>query len=96
VEIQRRGIELAQRRLENANTLLQQGKNGNRDVLDAQSSLLSAQISYDSARANLQTRILEYMRNTGTLRVDPSAGAIGRAMDRRQRAELSTQGGKQG
>jgi len=82
VEIQRRGIELAKRRLDNANELLKQGKIGNRDVVDAQNSLLDAQDNYEQARGLLQIRVLEFMRATGTLRVDPQAGAIGRAMDR--------------
>jgi outer membrane protein TolC len=83
VEIQRRGIDLDQRRMDNANTLLQQGRIGNRDVVEAQNSLLSAQDAYEQARGQLQIRVLEYMRDTGTLRVDPKAGTIGRAMDRR-------------
>lgn len=82
LEIQRRGIDLAQRRLEYSNELLKQGKVSARDVIEAQSSLLSAQDVYERARATLQTRVLEFMRDTGTLRVDPQAGAIGRAMDR--------------
>ena len=82
VAIQRRGIELAERRLDNSNLLLKQGKVGNREVVDAQTSLLSAQDAYEQARGLLQIRVLEFMRDTGTLRVDPAAGAIGRAMDR--------------
>lgn len=82
VEIQRRNIELAERRLENANEQLRMGRIGNRDVVEAQNALLAAQDRFEQARSQFQIRVLEYMRDTGTLRVDPSAGAIGRAMDR--------------
>jgi outer membrane protein TolC len=82
VEIQRQNVELAERRLEFANELLRQGKREARDVVEAQSALLDAQDSYEGARRRLQIQVLEFMRDTGTLRVDPEAGAIGRAMDR--------------
>ncbi len=82
VEIARQGIELAQRRLEFSNALLQGGTGETRDVVESQTSLLDAQDSYERAKATLQTRILEYMRDTGTLRVDPQAGSLGQAMDR--------------
>jgi outer membrane protein TolC len=82
LEIQRRGIELAQRRLEYNNELLLQGKTDARSVADAQDDLLRAQDSFDQATSNLQVAILQYLRDTGTLRVDPNAGALGQAMDR--------------
>jgi outer membrane protein TolC len=83
LEIQRRGIELAQRRLDFANELLIQGRStDSRDVTDAQQSLLSAQDAYERARADLQIQILQFLRDTGTLRVDPEAGTLGHAMDR--------------
>ena len=80
VELQRRGIELAQRRLEFSNELLRQGRVQARDVVESQSSLLDAQDRYERARAQLQIRVLEYLRNTGTLRIDPRGGILGRAM----------------
>jgi outer membrane protein TolC len=84
LDIQRRGIELAQRRVEYATARLLLGGNlSSRDVVEAQTSLLSAQDSYEQAKSVLQIRVLEYMRDTGTLRVDPKAGSIGRAMDRK-------------
>ena len=83
LDIQRRNIDLAKLRLENANELLRQGKRDNRDVVDAQNALLQAQDSYEQARATLQIQVLRFLRDTGTLRVDPSAGAIGQALDRR-------------
>jgi outer membrane protein TolC len=82
LEIQKNGIDLARRRLENAEYLMRQGKRDNRDLVDAQQSLLSAQDQYESARANLQVQILRFLRDTGTLRVDPQAGSIGHALDR--------------
>lgn len=84
LEIQRRAIELARERLEFANESLLLGRlNNSRDVTDAQRSLLTAQDSYDQARANLQIQLLQFLRDTGMLRVDPKAGALGLAMDRR-------------
>lgn len=83
VQIQRRAVDLAQRRLEYSNELLLQGRSSDsRDVTEAQSSLLSAQDSLDSAQADLQIQVLQFLRDTGTLRVDPKAGALGHALDR--------------
>jgi len=88
LEIQRRGIELAQRRLDFANELLIQGRStDSRDVTDAQSSLLSAQDAYEQARADLQIQILQFLRDTGTLRVDPEAGTLGLVFDRGKSTE---------
>ncbi|MFI5380669.1 MAG: TolC family protein [Tepidisphaerales bacterium] len=84
LEIQHRGIDLAEKRLEFSNELLKQGKITARDIVDAQQSLLDAQDAYESARSSLQTLTLSFMQTTGTLRVDPEAGAIGRAMDRKR------------
>lgn len=80
--IQKRNLELAQRRLDLATELLIQGKKGALDVVDAESALLSAQDALESAKANLQILVLQYLRDTGTLRIDPQAGTLGRAMDR--------------
>jgi outer membrane protein TolC len=83
VAIQTRSIELAQRRLEYATELLKEGKTTDaRNVTDAQQALLSAQDAYEDARASLQIEVLRFLRDTGTLRVDPHAGALGRALDR--------------
>jgi hypothetical protein len=90
LQIQRQGIDLAQRRLDNAYTLLRSGKStSTRDLVEAQNSLLSSRDSYESARATLQINILRFLRNSGTLRLDPSAGAIGHAMDRLPEAKVS-------
>jgi outer membrane protein TolC len=86
LEIQRRGIDLARLRLENANELLRLGTlaGDNRDVVDAQQALLRAQDAFEQAKANLQIQVLTFLRSTGSLRVDPNAGAIGSALDRKK------------
>jgi hypothetical protein len=82
LDIQRRGIELAQRRIEFSNELLKQGKVTARDVVESQSSMLDAQDGYEQAHSQLQIRLLEFMRDSGTLRLDPKSGSLGRVMDR--------------
>lgn len=84
VVLQKRGIDIAQKRVEYAYDLMKLGRGGNRDIIDAQVALLEAQDAYAVAKSQLQIRILEYMRDTGTLRIDPEAGAIGRAMQRQK------------
>lgn len=81
IAIQLRAIELAQRRLEYSTELLIQGKASSRDVVDAQNSLLLAQDRYHQAKADYQVQILRLLRDTGTLRVNPTAGALGHALD---------------
>lgn len=83
LEIQRKAVELANLFLDNANERLRQGRSDNRDIVDAQNALLQAQDSYERAKADLQIQVLRFLRDTGTLRVDPQAGAIGRALDRK-------------
>jgi len=73
---------LAQRRLEYSYELLKLGAVDSRDVVESQQSLLSAQDSYERALSSLQIAVLRYLRSTGTLRVDPTAGSLGVAMDR--------------
>lgn len=87
--IQKRSTELAQRRLDNANLLLKRGETNARDVVEAQQALIRAQDAFERARADLQVQVLQFLRQTGTLRVDPETGALGRALDRR-RPDLST------
>ena len=64
LEIQRVNTELAQRRLEYANELLKGGSGQSRDVVEAQSSLLSAQDSFNTARAKLQVAVLQFLLST--------------------------------
>jgi outer membrane protein TolC len=82
LEIARQGIEVAEDRLELENELLKQGTGDSENVVEAQEDLLSAQDDYDQARADLQIAVLQFLRDTGTLRVDPTAGALGQALDR--------------
>jgi hypothetical protein len=82
LEIQRQGIEVAEDRLELENERLKQGTGDSENVVEAQEDLLQAQDEYDQARADLQVAVLQFLRDTGTLRVDPGAGALGQALDR--------------
>jgi len=83
LQIQRQAIELAQKRRENAYELLRNGKsNSTRDLVEAQNSLLTAADAYQAANATYQVNVLTFLRNSGTLRVDPGAGALGHALDR--------------
>jgi outer membrane protein TolC len=92
LRIQEESIELAERRLDLASELLRAGNVGGgggavrrgdaRDVVEAQQDLLSAQDAYEQARADLQVQVLQFLQDVGTLRVDPAAGLIGRAMRR--------------
>lgn len=86
LEIQRRAIDLAQRRVDYANELLTQGRVNARDVVEATTDLLNAQDAYNRARADLQIQVLQLLRDSGTLRVDPDSGAIGHALDLRSAA----------
>ncbi|MFT3786365.1 MAG: TolC family protein [Tepidisphaeraceae bacterium] len=82
LELQRRGIEIARLRLENANVNLLLGKSDARNVVEAQTSLLTAQDNYERAKADLQIQVLSYLRDTGQLRLDPASGQLGIAMVR--------------
>jgi hypothetical protein len=87
LEIARSSIELAQRRLENANELLRLGSRDSRNVVEALQDLTRAQNDFERARTRLQVAILQFLRDTGTLRVDPNAGSLGHVLDRKyQRA----------
>jgi outer membrane protein TolC len=83
LEIQQRDIANNRERLEYANEQLVLGRATNtQDAVDAQNNLLTAQDQYDTARANYQIQILSFLRDTGTLRVNPEAGELGIVMDR--------------
>jgi len=82
LEIQRRGIDLAQRRLEYATELLRLGQqSSSRDQVEAQESLLSAQDGFEQAKSDLQVNVLQFLQTTGTLRVDPHAGTLGEVLN---------------
>jgi hypothetical protein len=81
LELARQQIDVARSQLEYSNELLTQGNANVRDVTDSQQALLRAQNNFDNARADLQISVLQFLRDTGTLRMDPQAGALGHAMD---------------
>ncbi len=82
LEIQRRSIESAERQIELAYLLLKTAESETRDIVEAQEDLLEAQDDYEQAQVNLQIQVLQFLRDSGTLRVDPAAGAIGQALER--------------
>jgi outer membrane protein TolC len=83
LELSRRGIEIARQRLDFANESLLSGRTTeSRNVVEAQNSLLQAQDRYEQARADLQVQVLQYLRDTGQLRLDPASGQLGVAMER--------------
>jgi hypothetical protein len=90
LEINRRRVDLARKRLEYADELLVLGRaNDSRESVDAQNELLSAQDAYESARATYQIQLLNFLRDTGLLRVNPQASTLGLAMDRARAAQKS-------
>ncbi|MEM6314141.1 MAG: TolC family protein, partial [Planctomycetota bacterium] len=84
VRIQRQSLEVARQRLDYANESLRLGVDNvdTEDVVDAQDALLGAQESLDNAQSNLRIQLLQLLRDTGTLRVDPAAGVLGTALQR--------------
>jgi outer membrane protein TolC len=92
LRIQMRNIEVALQRLDFANESLLAGRsNDSRNVVEAQNALLNAQDAYDSARADQQIRLLQFLNDTGLLRVDPDAGSLGSAMALPREDELFRQ-----
>jgi outer membrane protein TolC len=90
LQIQRQAVDLAEKRRENAYELLRNGKStSTRDLVEAQNSLLQARDLYDQANATLQVNVLRFLRNSGTLRIDAAAGALGHAMDRAAEVGIS-------
>lgn len=84
IEIQKRGIDIALSRLESANMFLDAGRTSEtRNVTESQNALLQAQDRYEQAVVDAQIAILQFLRDTGLLRVDPESGELGLAMERR-------------
>ena len=69
VVIQRQAVKLAERRVVSTGLLLQAGRAEMRDVLEAQSALLSAQNSLISALVSYRLNELELQRDLGVLNV---------------------------
>jgi outer membrane protein TolC len=64
------GVTLAKERREAAEYRVQLGKISNRDVVEAELALLNARDRLATARSSLRSTILEFRRDTGTLRID--------------------------
>lgn len=69
VVLQERNVELAQRRVQALE--LREREVEPRDMIDAQEDLLEARNRLDSARADLRSSILQYLLDTGQMRVGP-------------------------
>jgi outer membrane protein TolC len=70
LKTQSQAVALAQRRVDSTDKLLQAGRVAMRDVLDAQSSLVSAQNQLTSALVNYRVAELELQRDLGLLEVN--------------------------
>ncbi len=68
-KIQALNVEENERRLEAARAQFDLGRSTNQDVVDAENELLSARNDYARAVASYRIAILEFRRDTGTLRV---------------------------
>jgi outer membrane protein TolC len=69
-DIQKRSVTLAERRVESTRILLQAGRLTQRDVLDAEGSLLDARNALTGALVAHTIAELEFQRDVGTLEVD--------------------------
>jgi outer membrane protein TolC len=69
-EIQKRAVELAERRVESTQLLLQAGRAEQRDVLDAQQALVEAQNALTGALVDHSIAALQFQRDVGTLAVN--------------------------
>ena len=70
LELQGRNVTLAERRLENVKILRRRGEVPPRRLIEAEEDLLDARNSRDQALADLQTSVLNYLLETGQMRVD--------------------------
>ena len=69
LRLQGRNVELAERRLENVKIRRLRGQVPPRRLIEAEQDLLDARNSRDQARADLQTSVLNYLLQTGQMRV---------------------------
>lgn len=72
LRIQQVNVRSNEQRLENASIRVEQGLVSNREVTDAQDALLEARNRLAQAKSNLAIAILQFARDSGALRVDPS------------------------
>lgn len=70
LELQGRNVLLAERRLENVKILRRRGEVPPRRLIEAEQDLLDARNRRDQALADLQTSVLNYLLQTGQMRVD--------------------------
>ncbi|MGB9641891.1 MAG: TolC family protein [Candidatus Ratteibacteria bacterium] len=70
--VQKNSLELATRRVESTDLMLQAGRATTRDLLEAQESFLGAKNSLSSAIVNYLVSYLEFLRNTEQLQLDNS------------------------
>ena len=69
-EIQKRSVELAERRVESTQLLLQAGRAVQRDVLESQQAYVEAKNALTGALVDHTVATLEFQRDVGTLVVD--------------------------
>jgi len=68
--VQKNSLQLATRRVESTDLMLQAGRATTRDLLEAQESFLSAKNSLSSAIVNYLLSYLEFLKNTEQLQLD--------------------------
>jgi outer membrane protein TolC len=72
------GMELAEDRRAYAEFAFREGLLSNRDVVEAENDLLNARNAYAAAQADLRVAILNFRRDTGTLRTDDEGNFLDR------------------
>jgi len=70
VQINAKGVQVAEKRVRSVNMFLEAGEAQIRDLLEAQSALLGAQDALTSAIVNYRVAELELQRDMGLLQVD--------------------------
>lgn len=70
LQLQGRNVVLAERRLENVKILRRRGEVPPRRLIEAEEDLLDARNRRDQALTDLQTSVLNYLLQTGQMRVD--------------------------
>ncbi len=70
LELQAQNVTLAEKRLENIKILRRRGDVQPRRIIEAEEDLLDARNRRDQAQTDLQTSVLDYLLQTGQMRVD--------------------------
>lgn len=78
LQIQQMGMELSENRRAYAEFAFREGLLSNRDVVEAENDLLNARNAYAAAQAGLRVAILDFRRDTGTLRTDDEGNFLDR------------------